>query len=48
MPTFYEPEYKRLPVKVYRGWYGFNAQSKISASARRKGFSAIFPDCKSF
>jgi len=33
--------------KVYRGWYGDTAQQKISWSQSRKGFRAVFPDCKS-
>jgi hypothetical protein len=47
MPFEYEPtEYVPQPEKVYRGWYGDSAQTKICWSQRRKGFRAVFPDCK--
>jgi hypothetical protein len=35
-----------LVEKVYRGWFGDSAQTKIRESQRRKGFRAVFPDCK--
>lgn len=33
------------PVKIYRGWYGDTARTKITWSQRAKGFRAVFPDC---